>query len=108
METIFKNEVKKSRSLQFSNIMGAYMAKYNHVLYYPFRQRISDTVDLLKPKSTFYNLILVTSICVVWMSTIFLSAILQSVYSTVSAIPTGVFVGLTVLIAVVSSTLNVI
>ena len=60
METVFKNEVKKSRSLQFCNIAGSYMAKYNHLVHYPFRDRTSDKIDLLKPKSTFFNLIVVT------------------------------------------------
>lgn len=60
MEAVFKNEVKKSRSLLFKNIIGSYMAKYNHIIHYPFRDRIADKIDLLKPKSTFFNLILVT------------------------------------------------
>jgi len=107
METIFKNEIKKSRSLKFSNVLWAYIAKYNHIIYYPFRDRISDKVDLLKPKSTFFNLIVITALCVVWMTTIFISAILQSAYINVSAIPAGTFVGFTVLIAFTSSVVNI-
>lgn len=60
MEAVFKNEVKKSRSLHFKTIAASYMAKYNHIIHYPFRDRTSDKVDLLKPKSTFFNLIVVT------------------------------------------------
>jgi len=107
MEVIFKNEIKKSRSLQFRNILDAYMARYNHILHYPFRNRVSDKVDLLKPKSTFFNLIFVNSVCVAWTCTIFLSAILQSVYTNVSAIPLMTYAALTVLIGLVSSFINV-
>jgi hypothetical protein len=76
MEIVFKNEIKKSRSLEFINVIGALMAKYNHIIYYPFRDRTFEKYDLLKPKSTFFVLLVVTSLCIVWMITIFLSSVL--------------------------------
>lgn len=42
MEQVFKNEIKKSRSLQLCKIFGNLMAKYNHLIHYPFRDRVSD------------------------------------------------------------------
>ena len=36
METIFKNEIKKSRSLQYWIIVKNLIAKYDHILYFPF------------------------------------------------------------------------
>ena len=68
------------------------MAKYNHISYYPFRNRTLERYDLLKPKSTFFNLLLISSLCIVWMSTIFLSSILQYVYTDVTSIDLIVFI----------------
>ena len=76
MEVVFKNEVMRSRSLEYFNIVGSYMAKYNHLIYYPFRDKIFEKYDLLKPKSTFFNLLIVSTVCVCWMITIFLSSLL--------------------------------
>lgn len=82
------------------------MAKYNHLLYYPFRNRSLERYDLLKPKSTFFNLLVISSLCIVWMVTIFLSTILQYVYTDVTSVDLVVFILLTVAIAVLSSLLN--
>ena len=108
MEAVFKNEIKKSRSLQFKNIVGSYMAKYNHVAHYPFRDKVADKVDLLKPKSTFFNLIFVTQLCVVWMITILLSAALKSVIADVSTVAVGTFVGLSIVIGLIATALNML
>jgi len=108
MEQVYKNEIKKSRSLHFGNIFKSYIAKYDHVIYYPFRDKIAEQYDLLKPKTTFYTLLVICTCCVAWMTTIFLSSILESAYSNVTLIPTSTFVGLTVAIAIISSLLNII
>ena len=108
LEVCFKNEIRKSRSLQFGNILKSYMHKYDHVLYYAFRDRTTDKYDLLKPKTTFYTLLVVTSCCISWMITIFLSAILQSMYSNVQTIPLSMFIGVTVGVAVLSSVFNLV
>ena len=84
------------------------MAKYNHLIYYPFRDRISDKIDLLKPKGNFFNLIVITSLCVVWMCTIFLSAILEFTYSDVTKLGFMTFVGLTIAIAVIATLVNMV
>jgi hypothetical protein len=42
------------------------------------------------------------------MTTIFLSAIIQQVYSDITTVPLGVFIGLTIVICLVSSILNFI
>lgn len=42
------------------------------------------------------------------MTTIFLTALLQSSYSNVTLIPVGTFVGLTIAIAIISSILNLV
>ena len=73
-EALFKNEVRKARSLLFWNIFTSMMAKYNHLVYYSFRDRTKDKYDLLKPKMTFYSLLVITSCCISWMSTIFVTA----------------------------------
>jgi len=78
LERIYKNEVKKSRSLHFCTIFKAYLAKYNHLIYYPFRNRVIEKYDLLKPKATFFNLLAVVAVCVCWMISIFFSTILQN------------------------------
>jgi hypothetical protein len=84
------------------------IAKYDHILYYPFRDKMTEQYDLLKPKTTFYVLLVITTCCIAWMTTIFLSAILQSSYSDVTLIPLGTFVGITIAISIISSILNLI
>lgn len=84
------------------------IAKYDHLLYFPFRDRVLEKYDLLKPKTTFYTLLFICTCCIAWMTTIFLTAILQSSYSNISLIPVGTFVGLTIAIAIISSFLNLI
>lgn len=108
IEGIYKNEIKKSRSLQYWMLVRNLIAKYDHLLYYPFRDKLLEQYDLLKPKTTFYTLLVITSCCIAWMITIFLTAILQSSYSNVTLIPNGVFAGLTVAIAIISSLMNLI
>jgi len=103
METVFKNEIKKSRSLHFSTIFGQYMAKYNHLLHYPFRDRALDKCDLLKPKATFYFLAVVCAVSTVWMVAIFATGILESATDGVSSIAFGVYAGVTLCIALVST-----
>jgi len=76
MERIYKNEIKKSRSADLFNIWGAYLKKYDHLVYYPFRNRRSDRLDLLKPKSTFYVMLVVCSLCICWISSVILLAFL--------------------------------
>lgn len=107
-EAVFKNEIKKSRSLEYCNLLAYYLSKYDHVLYYPFRDRTSDNFNLLKPKPTFYTLLVVTSCCIAWMTTILLSAILQNVYTDILTVPLTVFIGVTVVISIISSVLNII
>ena len=108
LEAIFKNEVKKSRSLEYVTLVGAYMSKYNHIIYYPFRDKITEKYDLLKPKSTFFNLLVVSSMCVTWMITIFISSLLQQSYSDVSTINWAVFVMVTFAVAIIASIINLI
>lgn len=76
MEKVFKDEIKKSRSASLYHIMAAYMAKYDHLVYYPFRNRVADKIDLLKPKSTFYVMLVICSLCICWISTILLVSLL--------------------------------
>lgn len=108
MEGIFKNQIKKSRSLVFKNILRSYMATYDHIVFFPFRNKIEDEYDLLRPKIQFYNMLILTSCIISWMVTIFLSSILSQTYSDIALIEVGVFVGITVAIALISSLLNVI
>lgn len=84
------------------------VAKYDHIVFYPFREKALEKYDLLKPKTTFYTLLFICSCCIAWMTTIFLTALLQSTYSDVTLIPAGTFVGLTVAIAVIASLLNLV
>lgn len=70
MERVYKNEIKKSRSASLINIIGAYIKKYDHIVYYPFRSRYSYKIDLLKPKSTFFVMLIVCSLCICWISTV--------------------------------------
>lgn len=107
-EKIFKNEVKKSRSRDYFKIVGSYMAKYNHILHYPFRNRLTEKYDLLKPKTTFFTLLLISSLCIVWMSTILLSSIIQKAYSNITSIDLLVFILFTIGIGLVSSVLNML
>lgn len=76
IEGIYKNEIKKSRSLQYWMLVRNLVAKYDYLLYYPFRDKLLEQYDLLKPKTTFYTLLVVCSCCIAWMTTIFLTAIL--------------------------------
>ena len=76
VEQVFKNEIKKSRSLVYSNIYAFLMSKYNHLAFYPFRNRDTEKYDLLKPKSTFFNLLTISGIATVWMVAIFISTVL--------------------------------
>ena len=108
METIYKNEIKKSRSLQYCLILKNLISKYDHIIFYPFRDKVLEQYDLLKPKTSFYTLLVVCTCCIAWMTTIFLSAILQSSYSDVTLIPLSTFIGLTIAISIISAILNVI
>lgn len=84
------------------------IAKYDHIIYFPFRDRLLEQYDLLKPKTSFYTLLVICTCCVAWMTTIFLSAILQNVYTNISTVPLSTFIGLTVAIAIISALLNII
>lgn len=103
IETIFKNEIVKSRSLFFWSIFRGFMNKYNHMGYYFFRDKLSDHYDLLKPTISFYNLLNILAVATVWMITIFISTILQHNYADISQIPVGTFVGLVIVIGLISS-----
>ena len=37
MEALFKNEIRKSRSRHYMNIVLSYLALYDHLIYYPMR-----------------------------------------------------------------------
>lgn len=80
MEDALKNEVKRSRSPYFLNIFACYMAKYDHLVYYPFRTRMLDKIELLRPKPSFYAMLDVASICISWISTILLVSLIQELY----------------------------
>lgn len=108
MELVFKNEVMRSRSLEYFNIVSTYMAKYNHLIYYPFRDRIFEKYDLLKPRSTFFNLLFVSTLCVCWMITILLSALLQNFFTDISSVSTSTFVALAIGVAILSTLINLI
>lgn len=108
IEAIYKNEIMKSRSLQYWMIVRNLISKYDHVIFFPFRDRVLEKYDMLKPKTTFYTLLFICTCCIAWMTTIFLSAILQSSYSNISLIPFGTFVGITIAISIISSFLNLV
>jgi hypothetical protein len=76
MEAYYKNEIKRSRSLVYWNIVKAYIEKYDHVVYYPFRNKVAENYNLLKPKGSFFTLILAISLSSVWMLTVFLTFML--------------------------------
>jgi hypothetical protein len=77
MEDALKNEVRKSKSPYFMNIFACYMAKYDHLVYYPFRTRMLDKIELLRPKPSFHAMLDVASICISWTSTILLVSLIQ-------------------------------
>jgi hypothetical protein len=108
MEEVFKNEIKRSRSPLFFNIFGSYMAKYNQLMYYPFRNRIYDKIDLLKPKSSFYIMMFVCSLCIVWMSTVLLASLFQLFVEDISTVSWSAFVLLGLAISAVSSLLSLL
>ncbi len=89
-------------------ILRNLVAKYDHLVFYPFREKALEKYDLLKPKTSFYTLLFISTCCIAWMTTIFLTAILQSTYSNVTLIPISTFFGLTIAIAIISSILNLI
>ena len=76
MEEVFKGEIVKSRSPVFSYIFGWYMAKYNFIVYYPFRNRALSEIDLLKPKPSFFAMLSITSLCVAWICSILLVSLI--------------------------------
>lgn len=76
MEEALINEVKRSKSPYLHNIFRYYMSKYDHVVYYPFRNRTLDKIELLRPKPTFYGMLAVASICISWISTILLVSLI--------------------------------
>lgn len=106
MEAIFKNQIKKSRSLNFNNILRSYMASYDHIVFFPFRNRVEEYYDLLRPKLSFYNMLILTSCTIAWMVTVFLASLLSATYSNIATIQMGVFIGVTIVIAMISSILN--
>jgi hypothetical protein len=77
-------------------------------VYYPFRDKISVSYDLLKPKTTFYTLLVISSCCIAWMITIFLASIIESVYEEISTVPLPIYIGVTVVISIISSFLNIL
>jgi hypothetical protein len=82
------------------------MAMYDHILFLPFRNRIEECYDLLRPKLSFFNMLLLTSCTVVWMVTVLLASVLSSAYLDISTIQLGVFIAVTVGISIISSILN--
>lgn len=57
--------------------MADYFKKYDHLIYYPFRNRTLDKVDLLKPKSTFFITLIFTSITISWVTTVLVISFVQ-------------------------------
>ncbi len=103
VEELFKNEVRRSRSLVFCSIFKAYMAKYNFLMYYPCKDRIADRYDLVKPKGTFFNFLALIAFCIVWMMSICFSSILDTLSSDVTTVSNTVYYALIAGVAVVSS-----
>jgi hypothetical protein len=107
MEEVFKTEIKRSRSPQFIYIFGCYMAKYDYLVYYPFRNRLLSQIDLLKPKPSFFAMLSITSMCISWISTILLVSLIQLKYKDATTIGITVFAGATVAITLVTSLLSI-
>jgi len=106
MEAFFKNECKKARSLRYWNIVRSFIEKYDHLVHLPFRDRVKDNYNLLKPKGSFFTLILVMTLATVWMLTVFLTFILQSSTDNVASLPMANYVGIAIGIAIVASIIN--
>ena len=69
---------------------------------------MNEKYDLLKPKTPFYTLLVITSCCISWMVTIFLAALIQVFYSNVQTVPLIVFIVVTAIMAAISSVINII
>lgn len=80
MEEAFKNEIKKSKSPFFCYIYSFYMQRYDSIAWYPFRDRMMEKIDLLRPWFSFYVMLTVATLCIDWISTILLSALIQTLY----------------------------
>lgn len=76
------------------------------MVYLPFKDRIKANYDLLKPKGTFFTLILVMTLAVVWMLTVFLVFILQSIANDISNLPIVLYIGIAIIVAVLASIIN--
>jgi hypothetical protein len=82
------------------------MARYDHLVFFPFRNRVEEFYDLLRPKLSFYNMLILTSCTISWMVTIFLASLMSATYSDIAKIEIGTFIGVTIAISIVSSILN--
>jgi hypothetical protein len=82
------------------------MSRYDHLVFFPFRNRVEEFYNLLRPKLSFYNMLILTSCTISWMVTIFLASILSATYNNISTVDLGVFIGVTIVIALISSILN--
>jgi hypothetical protein len=82
------------------------MSRYDHLVFFPFRNRVEEFYDLLRPKLSFYNMLVLTSCTISWMVTIFLASLLSATYSNIATIELGVFIAVTIAISLISSILN--
>lgn len=85
-EELLINEVRRSRSPYFLNLFACYMQKYDHMVYYLFRNRTLDKIELLRPKPTFFAMLGVATLCISWICTILLVSLLQQLYTDITKV----------------------
>lgn len=108
MEDALIEEVRKSRSPYYWNVLACYLQKYDHLVYYPFRNRTLDRIELLRPKPTFFAMLDIASVCISWIATVLMVSLIQNVYSDISKISLmeyGMYIGC---IGVITSLLSLL
>ena len=98
MENLFKQEIVRSRTLSFKWIFMHALDRYNHLVFYPFRNRALEDFNLLRPRTSFFVFIQIAGLTILWIIAVFITGAVQG-----SGLTVGEGFGYGVLVALLSS-----
>ncbi|PCI27212.1 hypothetical protein COB52_05125 [Candidatus Kaiserbacteria bacterium] len=77
MEGLFKQEIVRSRALSFKWIFMHVLDRYNHLMFFPFRNRALEEFNLLRPRTSFFVFIQIAGLTILWIIAVFLTGAVQ-------------------------------
>ena len=78
------------------------------MVYWPFRKRFLDKIELLNPKATFYAMLYVATLCFCWIGSILMISLLEIVYTDVTTITLTTYILATCVVGLFASVFSLI